>query len=191
MKKITILLFIIFTFLFSTTSWGEWELGSESVTDGKMYYDKDRVRKNGKSLYFWMLHDYGRPSLDGTLSVTTYTQLDCSILRYKDLKVQFYDGGFQFSKGTQYHPLVKRFNVFILYTNMMNGDFVDDTGGRLDKGVRVSELIMEDLQSERYELLERGTAYDERGTTQQKRVLSDVVDCGNTILAVCEGRFPK
>ena len=73
----------------------------------------------------------------------------------------------------------------------MNGDFVDDTGGRLDKGVRVSELIMEDLQSERYELLKRGTAYDERGTTQQKRVLSDVVDCGNTILAVCEGRFPK
>ena len=91
MKKITLLLVIIFTFLFSTTSWGEWELGSESVTDGKMYYDKDRVRKNGKSLYFWMLHDYGRPSLDGTLSVTTYTQLDCSIFRYKDLKVRVYD----------------------------------------------------------------------------------------------------
>ena len=91
MKKITLLLVIIFTLLFSTTSWGEWELGSESVTDGKMYYDKDRVRKNGAFLYFWMLHDYGRPSLDGTLSVTIYTQLDCSIFRYKDLKVQFYD----------------------------------------------------------------------------------------------------
>ena len=103
----------------------------------------------------------------------------------------FYKGGFHYTRGTQYQPLVKRFNVFIQYTNMMNGDFVDDTGGRLDKGVRVSELIMEDLQSERYELLKRGTAYDERGTTQQKRVLSDVVDCGNTILAVCEGRFPK
>ena len=109
----------------------------------------------------------------------------------EDKQLLFYKGGFQFTKGTQYHPLVKRFNVFILYTNMMNGDFVDDTGGRLDKGVRVSELIMEDLQSERYELLERGTAYDERGTTQQKRVLSDVVDCENSILAVCEGRFPK
>ena len=57
--------------------------------------------------------------------------------------------------------------------------------------MRVSELIMEDLQNERYELLDRGTAYDIRGTTQQKRVLSDVVDCENTILAVCEGRFPK
>jgi hypothetical protein len=74
---------------------------------------------------------------------------------------------------------------------MMNGDFVDDTGGRLDKGVRVSELIMEDLQKYRYELLDRGTGYDERGTTQQKRVLSDVVDCENSILAVCQGKFPK
>ena len=74
---------------------------------------------------------------------------------------------------------------------MMNGAFINDTGGTKSKGMRVSELIMEDLQKERYELLERGTAYDDRGTTPQKRVLKDVVDCENTILAVCEGRFPK
>ena len=107
----------------------------------------------------------------------------------------FYKGGFQYSKGTQYHPLVRRFNVFILYTNMMNGDFVDDTGGTMEKGMRVSELIVEDLQKEeggqreRYELVERGSW----GTPMsvQKRVLKDVVDCENSILAVCEGRFPK
>ena len=73
----------------------------------------------------------------------------------------------------------------------MNGDFVDDTGGTMEKGMRVSELIMEDLQKERYELLEKGTAYDDRGTTPQKRVLKDVVDCENSILAVWQGRFPK
>ena len=115
---------------------------------------------------------------------------------YDDEKqLLFYDGEFQYSKGTQYHPLVKRFNVFILYTNMMNGDFVDDTGGTMEKGMRVSELIVEDLQKEeggqrgRYELLERGSW----GTPMsvQKRVMKDVVDCGNTILAVCQGRFPK
>jgi hypothetical protein len=106
MKKITLLLVIIFVFLFSTTSWGEWELGSESVTDGKMYYDKDRVRKNGKYIYFWLLHDYGRPSLDGTLSVTTYTQLDCSILRYKDLKRQGYKNSMgEGEKTSVYTPL--------------------------------------------------------------------------------------
>ena len=113
---------------------------------------------------------------------------------YDDEKqLLFYDGGFQYTRGTQYHPLVKRYNVFILYTNMMNGDFVDDTGGTMEKGMRVSELIMEDLQitKVRYELLDRGTGYDDRGTTPQKRVLKDVVDCENSILAVCEGRVPK
>ena len=57
--------------------------------------------------------------------------------------------------------------------------------------MRVSELIMEDLQKERYEQLERGTGYDWGGTSPQKRVLKDVVDCENSILAVCEGRFTK
>lgn len=109
----------------------------------------------------------------------------------EDKQLLFYKGGFQFTRGTQYHPLVKRFNVFILYTNMMNGDFEDDTGGTMEKGMRVSELIMEDLQKERYELLERGTAYDWGGTSPQKRVMEDVVGCENTILAVCNGRFPK
>ena len=56
--------------------------------------------------------------------------------------------------------------------------------------MRVSELIMEDLQSERYELLER-EPWGSIPMSVQKRVLNDVVDCENSILAVCEGRFPK
>ena len=113
----------------------------------------------------------------------------------EDKQLLFYEGGFRYTRGTQYQPLVKRFNVFIQYTNMMNGDFEDDTGGTMEKGMRVSELIMEDLQKEeggqrgRYELLERGSW----GTPMsvQKRVLKDVVDCENSILAVCQGKFPK
>ena len=107
----------------------------------------------------------------------------------------FYDGGFQYSKGTQYHPLVRRFNVFILYTNMMNEEWVDPTGGNREKGMGVSELIVEDLQKEeggqkeRYELVERGSWGNPMSV--QKRVMKDVVDCENSILAVCEGRFPK
>ena len=116
---------------------------------------------------------------------------------YKDEehRLLFYEGGFRYTRGTQYHPLVKRFNVFILYHNKMYGDFVDDTGGIMTKGMRVSELIMEDLQK-RYELIERddiryGQGTDTTPSSVQKRVLKDVVECGNTILAVCEGRFPK
>jgi len=113
----------------------------------------------------------------------------------KEHRLLFYEGGFRYTRGTQYHPLVKRFNVFILYHNKMYGDFVDDTGGIMTKGMRVSELIMEDLQK-RYELIERddiryGQGTDTTPSSVQKRVLKDVVECGNTILAVCEGRFPK
>ena len=119
-----------------------------------------------------------------------------SFREWYDIEKQklFYDGGFQFSKGTQYHPLVRRFNVFILYTNMMNDKNLHLKGDR-EKGMLVSELIVEDLQKEeggqkgRYKLVERGSW----GTPMsvQKRVLKDVVGCENTILAVCEGRFPK
>ena len=119
-------------------------------------------------------------------------------------RLLFYEGGFRHTRGAQYHSLVKRFNVFILYHNMMNGDYKDER----TKGVVVSEKIVEEIeklggQKERYELLDRKD-YDEdkkvkdgtqkvnvRKLSSQKRVMKDVVDCENTILAVCQGRFPK
>ena len=61
--------------------------------------------------------------------------------------------------------------------------------GNQTKGMMVSEKIVEDLQKKRYELIERRT--NTKNMSVQKRVLKDVVGCENTILAVCEGRFPK
>ena len=65
MKKLTILLVIIFTFLFSTTSWGDWNYVVENLVGSKYYYDKDRVRKSGKYIYFWELVDYIKPMEGG------------------------------------------------------------------------------------------------------------------------------
>ena len=65
MKKITILLVIIFTFLFSTTSWGEWSYVTDNVDGVRFYYDKDRVRKSGKYIYFWELEDFLKPNKYG------------------------------------------------------------------------------------------------------------------------------
>ena len=125
----------------------------------------------------------------------------------EDKQLLFYEGGFKYSRGSQYHPLVKRFNVFILYHNMMNDKNFYIKGGET-KGMMVSEKIVEEIeklggQKERYELLDRKD-YDEdkkvkdgtqkvnvRKLSNQKRVLKDVVGCENTILAICEGRFPK
>ena len=76
---------------------------------------------------------------------------------------------------------------------MMNDKTLYLKGDR-SKGMMVSEKIVEDLQKEgglkeRYELIERRT--NTKNMSVQKRVMMDVVDCENTILAVCEGRFPK
>ena len=101
MKKITLLLVITFTFLFSNTSWGEWSYFAESSTGTKFYFDKDRVRKSGKYIYFWELFDL-KEQFQNSLSDTSYTQIECSIFRYKTLKVQFYtkqmgEGGILYS----------------------------------------------------------------------------------------------
>ena len=113
----------------------------------------------------------------------------------EDKQLLFYEGGFKYSRGSQYHPLVKRFNVFILYHNMMN-DKTLHLKGNQTKGMMVSEKIVEDLQKKRYELIERDDIRYGKGTNTtpssvQKRVLKDVVDCENSILAVCQGKFPK
>ena len=181
---------------------------------------KDQRKVDERLHYMWFKYlqlcldleriNYGVPKRGGRGKIISTTKVKVSKDIYKDWDLEkvkksrfrewdkdkehrllFYEGGFRYTRGTQYHPLVKRFNVFILYHNMMNGEFIDDTGGTMNKGMRVSELIMEDLQKERYEQLDRGTGYDVRGTTPQKRVLKDVVDCEKTILSVCRGQFPK
>ena len=68
--------------------------------------------------------------------------------------------------------------------------------GDKNKGMMISEKIVEELQKKRYELIERDDKRYGKGTdtipmSVQKRVMKDVVDCEKTILAVCEGRFPK
>ena len=90
MKKITLLLVIIFTFLFSTTSWGEWKFVIKTVESHKFYYDKDRVRKSGKYIYYWELMDLFEPKGEVGSEYSSsmmYKQLDCSIFRYKRLNI--------------------------------------------------------------------------------------------------------
>ena len=166
--------------------------------------------------------NYGVPKRGGRGKIisTTKVQVSKSIYRKWDLEkvkkssfrewydsekqLLFYKGGFQYTRGSQYHSLVKRFNVFIQYTNMMN-DKNFYLKGDDSKGMKVSEKIVEGLQKERYDLLDRkdfdklkDTSHDRmkikentREVSNQKRVMKDVVDCENTILAICKGRFPK
>ena len=112
---------------------------------------------------------------------------------YKDEKhrLLFTKGGFKYSRGSQYHSLVKRYNVFIEYYNRMNTDYGDDgDGGRMTKKMKICHDIIEKFQKVRYEQIKRKD--DEKKTTSlQTIVLNDINDCEKTILSVCEGQFSK
>ena len=184
---------------------------------------KDQRKVDERLHYMWFKYlqlcldleriNYGVPKRGGRGKIISTTKVKVSKDIYKDWDLEkvkkssfrewydedkqllFYEGGFKYSRGSQYHPLVKRFNVFILYHNMMNDKNFYIKGGET-KGMMVSEKIVEDLQKKRYELIERDDIRYGKGTNTtpssvQKRVMKDVVDCENSILAVCEGRFPK
>ena len=112
---------------------------------------------------------------------------------YKDEKhrLLFTKGGFKYSRGSQYHSLVKRYNVFIEYYNRMNTDYGDDgDGGRKTKRMKICEDIVEKFQKERYDQIKRKEV-GQKTTSLQTIVLNDINDCEKTILSVCNGQFSK
>ena len=68
---------------------------------------------------------------------------------YKDPKHRklFQQGGFIPTRGTQYHSLVKRYNIFIEYFNRRTGNY--------DKDMQLCEDIIKKFQKERFEILKR------------------------------------
>lgn len=104
---------------------------------------------------------------------------------YKDPKQRklFSDGGFLPTRGTQYHSLVKRYNVFIEYFNGRTGDY--------DKDMNLCENIIKKLQKERFDLLKRKDPRSNQRSPFNELVLKDYKSCEKTILAVCNGEFPK
>ena len=75
MKKLLTILTLIFTLMFSSTSYAEWTKVSENVEDGDSFYvDYDRIRKHDGYVYCWEMGDYLKPNKYGDLSVKSYWQ---------------------------------------------------------------------------------------------------------------------
>ena len=91
MRKLTLILTtLIFSVMFSSTSFAEWKKMGESVESGTTFYvDFERIRKHDGYVYFWMLSDYLKPK-HGDLSVKMYNQGDCKLFRYKSLSYSYY-----------------------------------------------------------------------------------------------------
>jgi hypothetical protein len=77
--------------MFSTPSYAEWTKVSESGSGNNFYVDFERIKKQGRYIYFWQLSDYFRPTPTGRLSGKTYRQGDCKLLRIKLLSDQYYN----------------------------------------------------------------------------------------------------
>ena len=90
MKKLTLISTLIFSVMFSSTSFAEWKKVSKNVKENTYYVDFERIRKHGGYVYFWRLSDYLKPSPQGSLSVKIYNQGDCKLFRFKILSASFH-----------------------------------------------------------------------------------------------------
>jgi len=89
-KHLLILSLLLSTTMFSSQSFGEWELLVVNSDGEEFYWDKDKVRVNQGLVYWYVLVDYLKPSETGTLSATKYQESDCQRMSNLDLSTSFY-----------------------------------------------------------------------------------------------------
>jgi hypothetical protein len=90
MKSLTLIFTLIFSVMFSSTSFAEWTKVDENVIGTTNYVDFDRIRKVDGFVYYWTLSDLLKPDEDGDLSYKHYRQGDCKLFRYKVLSGSYY-----------------------------------------------------------------------------------------------------
>ena len=139
--------------------------------------------------------DFGRKVIEETeIKVNKDIYIDWGLNSLYEMKFQvwyqnpkhrllFSDGGFKHGSRSRYHSLVKRYNVFIEYINRKSDDYEEE--------MQVCEDIIQVYQKERFEQLKKDDSRSQKKSMFNTLVLKDLKDCEKTILAVCEGRFPK
>jgi len=84
MKPLLTIFTLVFTMMFSSTSFADWTKVTENVNGDTYYVDFERMRKVDGFVYYWTLVDFLKPR-NGDLSVKSYNQGDCKQFRYKIL----------------------------------------------------------------------------------------------------------
>ena len=91
MKNLLTISTLVFTVMFSSTSFGGWTKVGENAKGMTFYVDFERIRKHGGYVYYWVLSDYLKPTSQGYLSNQSYNQGDCTLFRLKSLSVSFHE----------------------------------------------------------------------------------------------------
>ena len=92
MKKLTLILSLVFTVTLSSPSYAKWTKVVESLNGNIFYVDKEEIRKHDGYVHYWVLTDYLKPSRRGNLSNKTLLQGDCKLSRVKSLQEHYFTG---------------------------------------------------------------------------------------------------
>ena len=94
MKTLLTIFTLVFTVMFSSTSFGGWTKVTEGISSSNsgdtFYVNFEKIRKHDGYVYFWVLRDNLKPTSFGDLSEKRYLQGDCKLFRYKDLSISFH-----------------------------------------------------------------------------------------------------
>ena len=100
MKKITLIFTLLFSTVmfsspsyaeyFSSPSHAEWTKVNKDADGNTNYVDFESIRKKDGYVYWWILSDILKPTMQGHLSSKTYNQGDCKLFRVKYLSWIFY-----------------------------------------------------------------------------------------------------
>ena len=90
MKSLITIFTLVFTVMFSSTSFAEWTEIGKNVDGDTFYVDFERIRKHDGFVYWWELNDLSKPDKDGDLSYKYYSVGDCAAFRYKTLSRQYH-----------------------------------------------------------------------------------------------------
>ena len=100
MKKLTLIFTLLFSTImfsspsyaeyFSSPSHAEWTKVNKDADGNTNYVDFESIRKKDGYVYWWILSDILKPTMQGHLSSKTYNQGDCKLFRVKYLSWIFY-----------------------------------------------------------------------------------------------------
>jgi hypothetical protein len=88
MKTLLTITTLIFTLMFSSTSFADWTKVDEGGGN-TFYVDFERIRIQDGFVYWWELGDYLKPQM-GYLSAKSYNQGDCKLFRLKVLSYSWH-----------------------------------------------------------------------------------------------------
>jgi hypothetical protein len=120
MKTLLTIFTVIFTVMFSSTSFAGWTKVGKTLQGDTFYVDFERIRKHDGYVYSWYLTDYLKPTPYGDFSSKVYIQCDCRVFRSRGLSMSFHKEPMGGGTGQVKEPKGEQKNWIYPTPNSMN-----------------------------------------------------------------------